>query len=124
MDQARYQEFISRIQDETPLIESHWNENPEKAHLMRVADAISTVFNVEHCKGAVQHWNCMVAMQHIARQLYSLAIVRPQLLEALYEDFKEDFKATIPPHLLNFGAVETHEYPIPEDLSSPPEQTH
>ncbi len=121
MDQARFNEFVDRIQDETALIESHWGENPEMAHLLRVADAISTVLNVELCQGMAQHWNCLTNTQHFARQLYSLAIVRPQLLEALYEDFKDDFKQTIPPHLLNFGAVETHEYPVPEDLRTLPD---
>jgi len=124
MQDERYNEFLNRILDETPMLDNHFRENPELAHDLRIADVVSTLMSYRFCAGTREHWNCLCATQNLTRQLYSLMIVRPTVLEEIYADFKPDFKKMLPEGTIYYKGAEAHEYPVPEHLLNPPEETH
>ncbi len=122
MTPERYDEFIERILAEGDILEIHYRENPELAHFVRLADSMATITNYGFCGTARAHWNCLVATSTVTRYLYALAAIKPVFLDELYEEFKEDFKELIPEGILLYRIIECREYPIPKELTNPPQQ--
>ena len=126
MTPERYREFVERIMAEGETLDNHYRENPELAHFTRLADAMGTIVNYELCgtmrKAINTHWNCLVSTSTLQRYLYAFVTIKPRFLDELYEEFQEDFKETIPDGYLMYRVLECREYPIPEELTIPPQQ--
>ena len=127
MSPERYNAFIQRIVDENEVVHSHFQENPLLSHNMRVADVISTVLTFDYCRANREHWECLAITSNVVRQIFTIAYVKPEALDAILTEFMEDFKETIPPHILHYEAAEYLEYPVPDYLvgrgSPPPPST-
>lgn len=123
MTPERYKEFVERILAEEKTLDTHYLENPEFSHFVRLANAMSTLTGYRYCGAMRQHWNCLVATGNIQQHLHTLAAIKPAFLDELYEDFKEDFKEMVPEGLLLCNPVlECREYPVPDELLNPPQE--
>ncbi len=121
MEQDRYQKFCDRIMAEEDVITTHFGENPLLSHFLRVADVLNTLFLFRFCPTNSQHWACIVPTSNITRRIYTLAVVKPDVLDSILAEFKEDFKEMVPPGFMNYAAAEFRGYPIPNEMKLPPE---
>ena len=111
-----FTDFCLRVMDEGQLLQNDFCENPEFAHALRLADAMSTIFSLETCHGARQHFGCLVDSTAFARYLYALSIVKPDILDEIYEEFKVHLQGSVPEGIFYWKIVECREYPIPDEL--------
>lgn len=121
MSPERWEEFHSRILDETAILNNHFRENPELARLLRITDVTASAYGLQLCEGNRQHIQCFASIAAVTRQLFSLAIIRPSALEEIYMDFKPEFEEMFSDGLVNFAKIECREFPIPPEISNPGE---
>ncbi len=116
MEQDRYQEFVDRIQAATDDIHNHFMEHPLLSHYLRLADIINTLFIFRWCPENRSHWNCIVPTSNITRKLFTLVLVRPEILDEILAEFGDDFKNLVPEKFLHYAAAEYRGYPIPPEM--------
>jgi len=112
MTPERYQEFVTRIEDEAnTILINHYTENPEFSHIIRLTSGISILAGYAGCVANRQHWNCLSLHGRITHYLFALAHINPNFVESLYTDFKEDFHEMIPEGVMLYKFMESHEFP-------------
>ena len=116
MTPERYQEFVDRIQSEGDAIHNHFMENPLLSHNLRLADVLNTLFAFNWCPENRRHWNCLVPTSNITRKIFTLAVVKPALLDEIFAEFRTDFEEMVPPNFLHYAAAEYRGYPIPDEM--------
>ncbi|KKN77036.1 hypothetical protein LCGC14_0363750 [marine sediment metagenome] len=121
MTPERFQALLDRLEEYHELVGNFYLENPEFAHFIRMADTIGSVIAVGACRAISMHWECFCNISGATMGLYALARIRPEILDAIYEEFKEDFQEMIPEGQILWKVVESREYPIPPELLQSPE---